>query len=261
MKLKNKTIVVTRQPEQAQNFLNLIRQSGAQALLFPTIATVASMDNRAEQDRVLEQLERFDWLIFSSQNAVRYFFDRLNEQNRSLPELKIAAVGSKTAQALTTLGVKVDLVPDDFSAKGLLNALATTELRGKTFLIPTSDRAREELQTGLKLNGAKVESIAFYQTVPNPHFDQKRFRQLLSAKKVDVLTFFSPSAFHFLVEILCDDGLNLLQLSGVHLAAIGPTTARAINNQGLQVHIVPKVSTSKGMLDAIIQFYKGKNDV
>ncbi|WP_456439365.1 uroporphyrinogen-III synthase [Caldithrix abyssi] len=260
MKLKNKTIVVTRQPEQARTLTQLIEKEGGKAVLFPTIATVAAEENIAGQERVIARLEQFDWLIFTSENAVKFFLKRLQDGAIQLPAIKIAAVGSRTAETLEKEGIPIHLIPDDFSAKGLIDAFATSELRGTRILIPSSNLAREELQTGLKLHGAQVETVIFYKTVPNPHFDHKAFRFLLLNKQIDVITFFSPSAFNFLVEILCLEGLNLLQTSETRLAAIGQTTARAINMQGLKVHIIPKISTSKGMVEAIINYYEGKED-
>ena len=262
MRLKNKTIVITRQPAQAANLIRLIEQEGAKALLFPTISTVAARENQERQRQILQTLDQFDWLVFSSENGVNFFFDCLEQNGLHLPPIRIAAVGSRTAETLKKLGMQADLIPDDFSARGLINAFSTMEIRGARFLIPTSNIAREELPSGLKLHGANVETVVFYKTVPNPQFKQDEFRLLLEKKAVDVITFFSPSAFNYLIDLLGVEGLNLLQLSETHLAAIGKTTARAIHNQGLKVHIMPRVSTSKELVEAMIEFYreKGKHE-
>ncbi|MCD6375242.1 MAG: uroporphyrinogen-III synthase [Caldisericaceae bacterium] len=259
MKLKNKKIVITRQPQQADNLIRLLEQEGAQPLLFPTIATVAASENEEEQRHILQNLDQFDWLVFSSENGVRFFVDALKFHRVDFPEIKIAAVGSRTAESLENLGFKVDLIPDDFSARGLIDAFSTMELRGRHFLIPASNISRDELASGLKFHGADVKTVVFYKTVPNPDFNQENFCSLLRNKAIDVITFFSPSAFNFLIELLKEEGLNLLQLSETHLAAIGKTTARAIHEQGLKVHIMPKVSTSRELVKAIVDYYQKEN--
>lgn len=259
MKLKNKKIVITRQPAQAANLIRFIEQEGAEPLLFPTIATVAAMENEEQQKQILQNLGQFDWLIFSSENGVRFFVEALKKLQVDLPAIKMAAVGSRTAETLEKFGFSVDLVPDDFSARGLIDAFSSMELRGMKFLIPASNISRDELASGLKLHGAQVKTVVFYKTVPNPAFNKQEFRNLLEDKAIDVITFFSPSAFNFLIELLGQEGLNLLQLSETHLAAIGKTTARAIHNQGLKVHIMPKVSTSRELVKAIVDYYQKEN--
>lgn len=259
MRLRNKKIVITRQAEQSTNLIQLLRQEGAEPLLFPSIATVAATENETQQRQILQNLEQFDWLVFTSENSVRFFVESFKQHKVDLPEIKIAAVGSRTSESLEKYGYSVDLIPDDFSARGLIDAFSSMELRGLNFLIPASNIARDELASGLKLHGANVETVVFYKTVPNPDFNKQEFRSLLQSKSIDVITFFSPSAFTYLIDILGSDGLNLLQLSETHLAAIGKTTARAIHEQGLKVHILPKVSTSKELVNAIVNYYQKEN--
>lgn len=252
--LQGKTVVLTRQKEQAAEIARLILEKGGQVRYFPTIVT-APTEQTEQRDAALRQLEDYDWLVFSSENAVRYFFDALRSLKKQWPEIKVAAVGSKTARALRDLEVEPDLVPQKFTAKGLLEAFARQDVQAKRFLLPVSHIARKELPEGLRALGAEVDVVEFYRTLPNPDFDRQAFVRFLEQKAACVLTFFSPSAFHSLLELLGEGAVGAIRQSGVTLAAIGPTTARAITKAGLPVDIVPEVSDGRHLLQAIEAYF------
>jgi uroporphyrinogen-III synthase len=255
--LHGKTVVLTRQKEQAAEMVRLIEEKGGNALCFPTIATAPTEKTEA-RDAALCRLATYDWLVFSSENAVRYFFEALRSLKKQWPEIKVAAVGSKTARALRDLHIEPDLLPQKFTARGLLTAFANRGVQGQRFLLPVSHIARKELPEGLRALGAEADVVEFYRTLPHPDFDRQAFLRLLQQQAACVLTFFSPSAFHSLLELLGEGAVEALKQSGVILAAIGPTTARAVTQAGLPVEIVPKVNDGRHLLEAIEVYFEQK---
>ncbi len=248
MELNGKTIVVTRAREQAKNFVRLIEERGGKALIFPTVAFKAATENFGN---ALSNALHFDWIVFSSANAVR-FFDLQWLKNSSL---KVAAVGKKTAHLLQKNNIQVDLVPDDFSAKGLLYVFKTMEIKDQKFLLPVSNLSRDELKNGLTELGAIVQTVVVYQTVANKEFPSEKFLNLLRQNAIDVITFFSPSAFRFLLDLTGREALNLIQERSVAVAAIGRTTAEAIKSAGVPVTIEAKESTGEGLVQAIVDYF------
>jgi uroporphyrinogen III methyltransferase/synthase len=119
-------------------------------------------------DRALERLEAFDWLIFTSANGAKYFFERLRHKGldaRALSSMKIAAIGKTTAERLTAFGILADLVPETESSAGLLEKFGTLDMKDKKVLLPKASVASDELPRGLAELGAAVEEIAVYETV------------------------------------------------------------------------------------------------
>ncbi len=251
MELNGKTIVVTRAREQAKNFVQLIEERGGKALIFPTVAFKAATENIG---KVLGNAQRFNWIVFSSANAVR-FFDLQWLKNSSI---KVAAVGKKTAHILQKNNINVDLVPNDYSASGLLSAFKTMKVNNQTFLLPGSNLSRNDLKEGLTGLGATVQSVVVYHTVPNQNFPTEKFLNLLKQNAIDVITFFSPSAFRFLLDLTGGKILNFIQEPRVAIAAIGETTAHAIQNAGVAVAIKAQVSTGEGLVQAMVDYFKNE---
>jgi|Deesub1362B_J571_1020462.scaffolds.fasta_scaffold00002_136 uroporphyrinogen-III synthase len=255
MELEGKSIVVTRSPDQAPPFLREIERRGGKALLFPTLLAQAS-DNKEEKKNILKRLDQFHWIVFSSENAVRYFWAETKKNSLSLAQNKIAVVGPKTATTLQRLGIQIDLIPTKYSAAGLLDSLKKENMKGKDILLPVSNLTRPELAVGLKKLGARVHTAVFYQIVPNPGFKKERLEHLIKHQYIQAITFFSPSSFTFLVRLMGDSTYDLLKNHNIALAAIGPTTAKVIRSAGLPIHIQPVKSTVDDMVQAIIQYFR-----
>ncbi len=252
--LHNKTIIVTRRAEQAGELISLIAEQRGRVLLFPTIAT-AETEHTAERDKVLHALNHYHWIVFSSENAVNYFFEALKKQAITPAFNNIAAVGAKTAQTLRKRGVTPDLLPKAYTAKGLLAEFSKLDIRNKRILLPVSHIARSELPGGLKALGAVVDVVEFYRTVPDPEFKREDFLTVIQKNAADVLTFFSPSAFHYLLQLAGEETVGLIRQSRVAVAAVGPTTAAAIKAKGLTVEIMPEVSDSEHLFWAIVRYF------
>ncbi|MEJ2545916.1 MAG: uroporphyrinogen-III synthase [Calditrichaceae bacterium] len=160
--LRNRKIVITREKEKAADLVTSLEAYGADCLVFPTIK-ISTPDNWLECDKALLEINNYDWIIFSSANGVRYFWNRAREIDAKKYDNKIAVVGKKTLRELETYGLKADLIPETFSASGLIESFQNENIKGKRILNPTSEIARDELQIGLQKLGAVVNRMTVYK--------------------------------------------------------------------------------------------------
>jgi uroporphyrinogen III methyltransferase/synthase len=256
--LFSQRILVTR--EHSYGFETL-ESLGAEILAFPTIQIVPPA-NWSPLDSSLDKIESYDWLILTSGNGVRYFFQRIFERGRDIRDLKglkICAVGSKTASAIKKFGINVDMVPKQFNAEGLIEAfMQSKELRTKTkdgtlkglkILLPRAEVAREVFPNKVRELGGEIDVPAVYRTV-KPKVHGKRLQRFLKEGKISVATFTSAATFNNFLEMTGDEAAGLLK--GVTIAVIGPVTEKAVLKAGLKVDIMPKEATIDAMVQAII---------
>jgi uroporphyrinogen-III synthase len=247
--LAGRRIVVTRAPEQAGELSRLLEAHGAEVLLCPLVGFEPPADNSG-LDAALRRLDEFDWLLFTSQNAVRFFEERRRELGAPLVwgRPRVAAVGPATAQAARELGYGVEHTAS--RATGMtLAADLKEQVAGKRVLLPRSDRARLDLPEALRGAGAKVTDVTAYRTVP-PDSAAEAALALIRAGRVDAITLASPSAFERLTEQIGDAALAAL-VERVPLAAIGPVTADAIRRAGLPVAVVPQKPSAAAFVKAL----------
>jgi len=253
--LFGKRIVVTRTREQASELVSLLEENGASCLEHATIS-IEPPDSWQQTDQAIAQLATFDWLVFTSINAIHAFFKRLQEQGhdcRKLHGVKIAAVGRVTADCLLQYGLRADLLPAEYTGEGLVAALSKTDVTGKKVLIPRAMKARKVLENGLAEAGATVTIAPVYQNVP-PLSEGQQLREELKAEKIDMVTFTSSSTVRNFVDMLdCKDNRALQELlDGVMIAAIGPITGQTVREYGLAVHVQPETYTIPAMVQAIV---------
>ena len=254
--LAGKRIVVTRAPQQAAELTRHLTALGAQVILLPLV-DFAAVEDFAALDESIRNLPQFDWLLFTSQNAVRFYAERCVSQGIDLARLpksgpKIAAVGPATADAAGKVGLIVDRVARKSLGAGLVEELSGT-LEGKRILLPRSDHARPELPAALRSAGADVVEVVAYRTVAPVDSDAGSLTRILRGE-VDVIIFASPSAFQHLEESAGTAALQALS-ERVAFAAIGPVTAAALREAGTHVAIDAQESTSAGLADAIVKYY------
>ena len=253
--LFGKSIVVTRKGDQAEGMIERLGELGAEPVFFPVIETVAPED-WAKLDEALNNISRYDGLIFTSVNGVRFFFQRLKEIQqdiRNLKNLRVYTIGPKTAEAVRDLGICVDVVPEDFVAESLIESIGKEKITGQRFLIPRATVAREVLPKTLREMGAQVDIAPAYQTIlPKPKSDA--FSKRLQSGDIDVLTFTSSSTVKNFLELT---GKSLFEkVKKTRIACIGPITAETAKNAGLNVDILPKEYTVPALLEAIEDYYK-----
>ena len=253
--LAGKRVVITRAPEQAQELVRRLEALGAEVLLLPSIS-FREPDDTTQLDAVLRELGRFDWILFTSQNAVRFFVRRcralgLDATSWESPSARVAVVGPATEQAAREEGLRVDHAAAQFRGEALASELRES-VNGCRVLLPRSDRAGDELPAALRAAGAEVAEILAYRTALPQGAGSEPIERVRSG---DVVAFASPSAFHNFAEIVGSESLAALA-HRARFAAIGPATARAIREADLAVEIEATESTSAGLAAAIASYYE-----
>ena len=260
--LFGKRILVTRSREQAGELCDAVATLGAEAIEAPMIRIVPPEDMAPLQEAAARAGE-FDWIIFTSGNAVEAFMDALLSDGRDMRALsgaKLCTVGTATAARLAAYHLHADLVPDEFRAEGVIAALeATGSLDGATVLLPRADIGREVIADALKKAGAAVTDVTAYRTVLEEvqrEGDPDIYGMLLEGK-IDVVTFTAGSAVRNFVKVYGEDqAVDLLRNTLV--AAIGPVTAQAAEQLGIHVSIQPATYTVPALVDAIAAHYHGE---
>ncbi|WP_405381247.1 uroporphyrinogen-III C-methyltransferase [Phascolarctobacterium sp.] len=253
--LFGKTVVVTRARAQASVLTQKLEALGAKVVEVPAIKIVPAADY-APLDSAIAHLADYRWLVFTSANGVEFFFQRLAKEGkdtRALAAVKVAAIGSATADELRAYGVTADLVPSAYKAEELAEALAGQVAAGDKILIARAKVAREVLPVALRQLGAQVDVCTAYETVSD--CDNKEELLAALAQKGTVVTFTSSSTVTNLLQVL---GENKEMLKNAVLAAIGPVTAATLQEQGLDAGIEAAEFTIDGLVKAIEEYYKLK---
>jgi uroporphyrinogen III methyltransferase/synthase len=255
--LFGKHIVVTRAREQASDFLARLTALGAACIEFPTIQVVPPKSWDA-LDRAMLRLERYQWLLFTSVNGVKYFFERLEHLGldmRELKDMKVGAIGPKTAEAVYKKGIRPDLVPDEYRAEAVVEAFRKWDVKGIKILLPRAAKARQVLPVDLVKMGARVDEIPAYETV-RPDHDKDRVKDMLEKGRIDMATFTSSSTVTNFVEMFQEERQHLKEwMARVAVACIGPVTSKTAQEMGLSVSLVPQEYTIEALTNAIVQYF------
>jgi uroporphyrinogen-III synthase len=252
--LEGKRVVVTRAVEQARDLMARLENMGATVLLFPAVSFSEPSDTAA-LDRAIRSLVDFDWILFTSANAARFFAARcrkLGVEPSQEGNYLCAAVGPATASAVAAEGFSVDYVAQEFLGASLAQELSAS-LGGKKILLPRSERARPDLPDALKAVGAEVTEVVAYHTGGVGVIDPAVMQAMREAQ-VDVISFFSPSAIENMRADLGEEVLSRLGARAA-LAAVGPVTAAALRSAGLPVAIEAPLATAESMAGAIANYF------
>lgn len=241
MPLTGKTIVITRAAAQSAALRSQLEDLGARVIECPTIHLVPPQSWKPV-DAAIRRLNTYQWLLFTSANAIEQFMDRAGERRPAIP---IAVVGSTTAAKLEEWGLQATLVPKEFRAEGLLHAFPEN-LVGTRILFPRAEVAREMLPEELRRRGAIVDVVTVYRTVKAL---SGNIGEILETEPVDCIIFTSPSTI--------PEDLHMLPTRTV-LAVIGPVTREAAQLLGLKPEIVPIESTVAALVDAIRQHFESR---
>ncbi len=249
--LFGRTVMVTRAREQASEFKAILHDLGARCVEFPTIRVVPPED-WGPLDEAVRRLADYHWVLFTSVNGVRFFLERLfrsGKDVRALSHVRLAAIGPKTAEALEEKGLKPDVVPREYRAESLLEAMEGRRMEGMRILLPRAKKAREILPDTLRKRGAVVDVVPAYETVL-PEERSDRMAEMFRRGEIDYVTFTSSSTVTNFVEVFRGRDLSRL-LSKTTVACIGPVTADTARNCGLEPEIVAEEYTIPGLVDAI----------
>jgi uroporphyrinogen-III synthase len=244
--LAGKRIVITRPPHKADAFADRLRELGAEPVLLPTI-TIQPPTDPAPLDDALKHLDRYDWLILTSANAVTTIGQRLTALSLDPVWPAVAVIGPATGKALQeAYGITSAVMPEKHVAEALFAALRDqTDLSGARVLLPQGDLARPALADLLRGVGAEVDSVIAYENV-RPEIDPA-----LLADPVDAVTFTSSSTVQNFVDLFGDP---LSVIGTARIACIGPVTADTARELGLPVHIVAEPHTLDGLIDALVMY-------
>jgi len=254
--LFGRTVVVTRMPDQAPALADALRAAGAEVIEAPTIALEAVADT-TPVDEALRLIDACDWLVLTSANGVKAFFQhlsRLGLDARHLAGVRIAVVGRATAACLSQWGIRADLVPDEAVGEALAEAMIREGVAGRDVLLLRAEVARPELPDALRRAGARVKDVPVYRTVA-PERLPEHFVRALEDGGVDWVTLTSPSSFENMLKRLGPEHVE--RLRKVKLASIGPVTTRAIRAAGFREAVEANPHDVPGLVSAILAAEQG----
>jgi uroporphyrinogen-III synthase len=243
-------VLITRPRAQADDFAEKLRSAGFEPIYFPAIE-IQPIESNVTLERALEKLDCYEWMVFTSVNAVDVVFRKLSPSpfGRGIrgEGVRVAAIGPKTADALRQHNIEPDFIPDEYVAEAILPGLG--DVNGKWILLPRAEIARKELPEAIRKAGGIAHEIVVYRTLP-AEADADGLNALKSG--VDVVTITSASTIENFIAIAKQNGLDPLNLPNNPLfACIGPITEQAAKDEGLVNIVVAKEYTTDGLLEVI----------
>ena len=252
--LRGRRIVITRAREQAGELIRALEDHGAETVLAPVIR-IQPLEDLGRLRAILGGLSAYQWVVFTSQNAVQIVLDRLVAWGltpRVFSSTAIAAIGSATAEALRQRGLIPALVPDEFVAEALADALVQHgggSLDGARVLIPSATDAREALAAGLRRYGATVESLPVYRTVP-AQTDLHDVARDITGGRIAAVTFTSSSTVRCFVDLI---GTEVATSGRCVAATIGPVTGGTARELGLREVMEAQPHTVQGLVESLVR--------
>lgn len=252
--LPGKRVVVTRAAEQSESLVRALEAEGAAVVLVPLVG-FGPPDDVGVVDEAIRGAGRYDWMLLTSQNAVRALHERSVALGISLAKamggIRIAAVGPATADAARNTGLNVEYVAVKHQGTALAEELSG-KIAGKLILLPRSDRANPELVEKLEGLGSRVKEIVAYKTV-RPDEQSGAMVEKLVKEGADAVLFFSPSAIHHLQDILGDQNFHEFSQRTL-FAAIGPVTEEALRKAKAE-HVAMAGDTTVEAAIALLRDY------
>jgi uroporphyrinogen-III synthase len=250
--LQNKRILVTRTRHQASELAAWLEARGATPILIPTIEIVHP-ETYAPLDEALAQLESYDWLLFTSANAVEVFHQR---RDPLLQPRRIAVIGPATARAVQGIGLTVDLIPPKYIAESLAEALIP-QASGKRILFIRAAEARDVLPQTLAAAGAAVTIADAYRNQIPPE-SIPALQQLFASPTSypDAITFTSASTARNLITLL--EATSLTLPTGIALASIGPITSQTLRDFGYPTHLEAAEPTISSLIEALTKHFQSQ---
>jgi len=248
--LFGKRVLITRTRRQASTLARLLSDEGAIPVELPSIE-IDPIEDREAVDAAIETLRTggYAWCGFTSANAVELFFEQLAERgldSRAFASAKIAAIGPATARALEELGLRADVVPAEYVAEAVVEAMRILVSPGDRVLLPRAESARAELVSGLEALGATVDEVPIYRAAVPSEASPEVLAELREGR-IDVVTFTSSSTVRNLVAMLGDSSA----LERPLIACIGPITTKTAREAGLRVDVMASEYTVEGLVTAM----------
>jgi uroporphyrinogen III methyltransferase/synthase len=244
--LFGRQVVVTRAREQSGDVVARLTELGAQAIEIPVIEMLPPADTW-HIDVCLEKLGAYDWIVFTSANAVNFFMARVDDIRRL--DARICAIGGATAEAVRSMRLQVDLIPDTATGEGVAAAFQSMNLFGLRVLFPRAEAARETVPAALLKLGAMVDAPVVYRNVVPADAQLRIEKYIASGAKPDWVMFTSPSTVN---NFLAAGGGPLV--ANARIASIGPTTSEALRKHGVSVHLEPSTASTEAMIDGMATY-------
>ena len=250
--LSGKRVLVTRARKQASALSFRLAALGAEVIELPAIEITQSPEHKQALETAVDSIDKYDWLVLTSVNAVNLFFDRLQALGappETLNGLNIAAIGPETAKTISAYGFAVSVTASTYTAEGLLDSLKAMNLQGTRVMLARAEGSRPILPEGLTRMGATVDEFCTYAAAGPSQIPERAIQRLMSGQ-IDIATFASSSTVKNLVAILEGD---VEPLKSTSIACIGPVTASTARELGLNVTIVAREHSIPGLIDAILK--------
>ncbi len=254
--LRGRRVLVTRAVHQSDDLSGLLRDAHAVPVELPLIE-LRPCGHRSVVDATLRRLFAYDWVVFSSANAVAFAFRRLEELGldaRAFGAARVCAVGPKTAAELRARGVRADVVPGEYIGEALVEALSVHgDLAGASVLIPRAKEAREVVPEELTKRGARVDVLPLYENVRPERYPDAAL-EALRGGQVDLVTLASSSAARNYASLCRELGVDP---GAIPCAAIGPATRKTAEAEGLPVVVMPSEYSLEAMVRAMEEHFAG----
>jgi uroporphyrinogen-III synthase len=248
--LTNKRILITRTRHQASDLAAQLEALGAITILIPTIE-IAPPNSFHALDAALTCLRTYDWLVFTSPNAVEAFHRRAQFLHLTQLPKHIAVIGPATLNAVNAIGLTIDLIPPQYIAESLAEALLP-EAPGKSFLLVRAAEARDTLPQALAAAGATVTIAEAYRN-QLPAESMQALQTLFASPETypDAITFTSASTARNLCALL--EAANLILLPNITLASIGPITSQTLRDLGHEPTIEAPTPTIESLVQSLLK--------
>jgi len=259
--LFGKRVLITRTRRQASNLARLLAAQGAVPVELPAIK-IEPVADAAPLSAAIDRLRDggYAWCGFTSANAVELAFGHLAERGldaRTFGGTRVFAIGPATADALRAHGITADVVPEEYVAEAVVEAMRPHLSEGEAVLLPRAESARAELVTGLESLGTAVDEIIVYRAAVPAEPDPEALAAIREGR-IDIVTFTSSSTVRNLVAILGPDAAALKGESRPLIACIGPITAEAARENGLAVNVMASEYTVEGLVEALVAHLTGQ---
>ena len=249
MESSNKKIIALTRPEnRTTEAVKIIESYGAIPLLVPTLEL--ELINSESLKDLMKRAGDLNWLIFTSVTSIEAVFKFYpNFREKLNDKCKLGVIGHKTAEVADNYGLNVDLIPEDYTAEGLLESFSKIDLNGKLIGVPRTFQARTILPEGLKEMGAEVLlAESYHSIVPKDTEIIKDLIEKILNSEIDGITFTSPLTVKNLFELTENKEELATALSeNILTVSIGPITGKLLNEYKVK-HIYPERYTVKNML-------------
>ncbi|HCJ66897.1 MAG TPA: hypothetical protein DHV62_06110 [Elusimicrobia bacterium] len=256
--LEGKKILLTRASEQIGEIAKKLDKLGAEVLKLPTIR-IATPKSYRDLDKVIREIENYQWIIFTSQNGVEFFFQRYLKKGKFLKTLtrlakqekiKIGAIGPATEKRIKNYHLRVVFEPKVYTSKGIIRDLKKkSQIEGTRILLPRADIAPQWLPQELTKLGAQVTQVVAYRTIREKKVPP-RIKKMLKTGGIDLVIFTSSSTVKNFLSLVGKNNLS----PEVKFASIGPVTTKTAKELGLKIEIQAQEHTLNGLVKAILRY-------